>query len=35
MALAAWYNHGRPGGLMRDALQRWVDHVSDVAGLLR
>jgi integrase len=27
------YNHGRPGGLMRDALQRWADHVSDVVGL--
>jgi hypothetical protein len=22
------YNRGRPGGLMREALQRWADHVS-------
>ena len=24
------YNRGRPGGLMRDALQRWADHVYKV-----
>jgi integrase len=26
------YNRGRPGGLMREALQRWADHVSVIVG---